>query len=361
MIRLISNQSGGDNSSVTNSPAGKSAAPVNSLPGKSFDQEANNLNIHTIPERFYRGQLPGSSGKAKKIVAILVIIVVLLGISTIVVLLTMKPIITVPTAPVINNRESNKNINANLNANSNTNFNANYNTNSNANNNTNGNLNVNVNSSSVNENVNGGLITPADDFTALPAGTDSDKDSLTDVEEGIFTTEIKKPDTDGDSYLDGEEVLNLYSPTGKGEKLIKGSAVKEYQNSKYSYSVLYPAIWEIKTMDSASSEVFFVSVGSEFVSLTVADNSDKLSLSDWYKNNIKSPAQSADLADIKVDGLSGIKDSRNMVVYLVKDQQVYIFAYNLAGAKIVNYETAFMMMVNSFKINSAAVKEPPKI
>lgn len=46
---------------------------------------------------------------------------------------------------------------------------------------------------------------------------DSDLDGLTDYEEiNIYGTDPLNPDTDGDSYSDGEEVLNGYNPLGDG-------------------------------------------------------------------------------------------------------------------------------------------------
>ncbi|MEI8361350.1 MAG: sulfatase-like hydrolase/transferase [bacterium] len=46
--------------------------------------------------------------------------------------------------------------------------------------------------------------------------TDTDKDGLSDMREKAMGTDRKNPDTDGDGYLDGEEVLNGYNPLGEG-------------------------------------------------------------------------------------------------------------------------------------------------
>lgn len=352
MIRLIANKEISETSALITDKKSVSPPPsaensrVGQSSGAAIDSELTNLNIHTIPERFYQGQVKkGSNGK--KIVAICLIVLVVLGVSTAVVLLTMKATVNVPVVapPVALVKENlNQNINNNITAPVDINS-ANTNTflsNVNA---------TNINVSETNNNINGGLLNSVEnDFTVLPAGKDSDEDGLTDLEESLYATGREKPDTDADSYLDGEEILNLYSPVAKGEKLNKSSVVKEYLNNKYSYSVLYPVSWQLKTLEGTSNEVFFVSVGSEFVDISVVDNMEKLPLHEWYKNNIKSPDKSTDLADIKVNGLSGIKDSRNMMVYLSGDKQVYILTYNLAGAKVVNYEATFMMMVNSFTV-----------
>lgn len=51
---------------------------------------------------------------------------------------------------------------------------------------------------------------------------DTDKDGLGDIEEKYkYGTNPNNPDTDGDSYLDGDEVKNEYNPNGEG-RLIEG-------------------------------------------------------------------------------------------------------------------------------------------
>ncbi len=46
---------------------------------------------------------------------------------------------------------------------------------------------------------------------------DTDGDGLPDVEEEIYGTDKNNPDTDGDGYKDGEEVRNGYNPLGEGK------------------------------------------------------------------------------------------------------------------------------------------------
>lgn len=51
---------------------------------------------------------------------------------------------------------------------------------------------------------------------------DSDKDGLVDVLETIFSTDPNNSDTDGDGYLDGNEIIHGYNPTKKapGDKVL---------------------------------------------------------------------------------------------------------------------------------------------
>ncbi|MFH0852976.1 MAG: hypothetical protein V1853_01040 [bacterium] len=51
---------------------------------------------------------------------------------------------------------------------------------------------------------------------AAPTIGDTDSDGLSDIDESFYGTEIDNQDTDGDGYLDGEEVDNGYNPNGTG-------------------------------------------------------------------------------------------------------------------------------------------------
>ncbi len=48
-----------------------------------------------------------------------------------------------------------------------------------------------------------------------PGGLDPDSDGLSDLEEPIYGTDLHNPDTDGDGFLDGNEVYHLYNPAAK--------------------------------------------------------------------------------------------------------------------------------------------------
>lgn len=56
-----------------------------------------------------------------------------------------------------------------------------------------------------------------DDFSKLLSPTDKDNDQLDDLQEVVYGTNPLNPDTDGDGYLDGEEIQNGYNPLGEGK------------------------------------------------------------------------------------------------------------------------------------------------
>ncbi len=61
--------------------------------------------------------------------------------------------------------------------------------------------------------------------TLLPApDTDADHDGLTNKEESYWNTDFQNPDTDGDGYLDGEEVSSNHDPLKPGPNDLLGKS-----------------------------------------------------------------------------------------------------------------------------------------
>ena len=102
--------------------------------------------------------------------------------------------------------------------------------------------------------------------------TDTDADSLTDIEEEIFDTDSGAWDTDGDGFYDGEEMVNLYNPRGTAPvKLIDSGLVQEYVNPKRQYRVYYPIAWENGLVDEEGRQVLFSSITGDFIEILVFD------------------------------------------------------------------------------------------
>ncbi len=184
--------------------------------------------------------------------------------------------------------------------------------------------------------------------TSTAENLDSDKDGLSDKEEILFLTDKLLPDTDGDGYLDGVEVVNLYDPTifATGKMLDGGNAVKSYNETRYS--LLYPKLWQ--TSVSQEGKVIFSAGDGEFVELLISPNSDALSIIDWYK------AQSLEGEE---QNLNEILNKNNLkvlikgnIVYINDYNYIYILTYNPInyeeGVLIENYSAVFSMMWQSF-------------
>ncbi len=60
-------------------------------------------------------------------------------------------------------------------------------------------------------------VSPVTSYNPTNEVGDPDNDGLTNAEERFYGTDPTKADTDGDGYLDGEEVRNGYNPKGPGK------------------------------------------------------------------------------------------------------------------------------------------------
>ena len=64
------------------------------------------------------------------------------------------------------------------------------------------------------------------------------------------------PDSDGDNFIDGRELIYLYSPINKEPvRLIDSGLVKEYVNPTFGYKVYYPAVWASGNIDKDFRDV----------------------------------------------------------------------------------------------------------
>ncbi|MCX6745573.1 MAG: hypothetical protein NTX00_00975 [Candidatus Parcubacteria bacterium] len=350
--------------------------PEQKLPQAEAKPKFEPYEIHVMPTKFHK-YLGVKRGGLGKIILIGLSILFVLGGTALGALYYLNLLGPKPAAqPVLNlnqpvnvnlnqnvnqananaNLNQNQNINANLNVNQNENLNVNLNANANANFNANLNLNQNINQN-ANLNLNTNVNAPsAQPVITYKSSLDSDSDGLTDVEEEIYGTEKRKPDTDGDGYLDGAEVINLFNPKVGGGALLETSGlVNKYSNPLFNYEILQPSIWLAKPNDESLREVIFQSSTGEYVEVLVADNPDKLDLVQWYL--LESPA--ADLNQLQKEttknGYQALISADHLNYYLIDTQnpdKVYVITYNIGDKKEVNFLTTFLMMKNSFKLIS---------
>ncbi len=342
------------------SPSTGSTSPA-STPPPAGDPSPK---IYTMPEKFRannNGKSP-SGGGTKRLVIILVVVLVVAGLG-IAGLYVFQNVLNKPANDNLNvnlNRNTNLNTNtANLNtantntANLNANTNANLNENANTNANTNGNGNDNANSN-ANQNTNTTVST-----TPLPSSADADDDGLTDTEELAYGTDAKKPDTDGDGFIDGKkvqtdgsiigEIYLGFNPTGTG-KLEDSTIVKRQANSSNTYSLLIPSTWTA-VLDQGGGVLVTPSQSTgETFQVRVSANPTNLTPQAWYQQTINA---SANTSSLKTEALNGfeILYSENMATaYLFQGTSVYSIAYDTGSLTQANYWTTFDMMVRSFKL-----------
>lgn len=198
---------------------------------------------------------------------------------------------------------------------------------------------------------------PAPAVKEVVSSLDTDQDGLTDVEEALYITDPKKSDTDGDGYLDGQEVQNLYNPSGTAPVRLADSAlVKTYTNATFGYTLLYPASWTVRALDEKNPrEVLFTAPTEEFIQVVVDDNADNLSALQWYTKQFPDVAP-ASLERIFVDTMDGVWTKDKTTAYLTTidasagKRLLYGVTYNYGERTEVNFVTTLKMMLQSFHV-----------
>jgi hypothetical protein len=190
---------------------------------------------------------------------------------------------------------------------------------------------------------------------AVPS-EDSDRDGLTDEEEKLFGTLSEKPDTDGDSFADGDEVLLGYDPAVVGKTLAENTALMNvYANTQIGFSVMHPAEWTVRSIDGTAN-LFELSVvpdtSGDLISVSVQNNPGGLTAADFYAENanvLESTVQSVQ----SWAGATGVFSNDGYTAYYTDDNYVYIITYTYGTKTEVDYVGTFNMMVRSMELTGS--------
>lgn len=193
---------------------------------------------------------------------------------------------------------------------------------------------------------------------------DADSDLLTDVEELMYGTDFNLPDTDGDGYLDGEELLNFYSPLAVGVNLKDSGLFQAYRNTPFDYEIIYPTAWTVNALDESEAVIIFSSPTSQFVQIVVEERAPGLAtVADWYASQV--PGLNTELIRTTVIGrtnLPAIISLDGKTIYFFYQDKVIAFSYNLGIEQAADYLTTWQVMRKSFTNNPDLVSlpsEPP--
>lgn len=188
----------------------------------------------------------------------------------------------------------------------------------------------------------------------LTAGADADADGLSDHEEVVFQTDPTRPDTDGDGFLDGNEVFNLYSPVAPPPvTLLESGIVKLYRDASFGYTIYYPTLWSTSsTIDGSRVSFKAQAPDADSINVTVVETGADVSLRSWYLSQYQKADINALQSYTSKQGYQGLQDGERLNTYIKKDKKVFIINYNLGGPDktVVWYRTLYGMMLNSLKI-----------
>lgn len=182
----------------------------------------------------------------------------------------------------------------------------------------------------------------------ISQGKDTDSDGLTDVEEYLYGTNFRDPDSDEDSFLDGNEVFHRYHPLGEAPAtLLDTGAVKVFTDATYPYSVYYPSTWSTTLSDA--NGVTFKSSRQATISVAWQEKDEATSLGAWLKE--KHPDVVSDVKEILTkEGYYGYTSSDDRTAYLNLGTAVATLTYDLGDSTKIEYLQTFQMMVNSFTL-----------
>lgn len=179
---------------------------------------------------------------------------------------------------------------------------------------------------------------------------DSDSDGLTDIEERMYRTDYRNPDSDGDTFLDGNEVFHRYDPVGVAPStLLDTGAVKVFSDSTLPFTLYYPVSWKA-SVDAAKSTVTFKTPNVASIVVTWSPKDVDLTVEDWILKNVKN----ADLATLQAsytkEGYYTLRSENDLIAYVDLGKMVYVMTYTLSTSTEISYTQTFAMMVNSLTV-----------
>jgi hypothetical protein len=156
-----------------------------------------------------------------------------------------------------------------------------------------------------------------------------------------------KTDSDNDTFLDREELVNLFNPSGTG-KLKDTDFVEAYVNSTYGFSVLYPEdfLAQPTGLNDRETILSYTPTG-EFFQVRVIENPTGETARDWYLDSDPSVSP-GELTDITVGSFKGVESPDGFTVVLADSQRLYTLHYDFGGQLEISFRSTFQMLVASF-------------
>ncbi len=178
---------------------------------------------------------------------------------------------------------------------------------------------------------------------------DTDSDGLTDIEERMYGTDYRNPDSDGDTFLDGNEVYHRYDPNGLSPStLLDTGAVKTFQDAGIAFTITYPANWK-PSSDIVKNIVMFKTPTLAQIVITGGKKDKILSLEDWILKNVQGVDITSLESSYSKEGYYVLRSKDGLIAYVDAGDVAIALTYDLNGSQEISYIQTFAMMVNSLK------------
>lgn len=182
--------------------------------------------------------------------------------------------------------------------------------------------------------------------------SDADADGLSDVEENLVGSSSAKPDTDGDGYIDGQEIQNGYSPIIAGAELGKLLLANFLETVKTNFTDNNFQLYYLKgwaaTAVPASRQVIITTGTGEIIRVSQKLKDTSVSAAGWYLQN--NPGVSlAQLRIVTAGTAQGVFSPNGLHAYIAdnNDNNLYVFDYIVENGVEFRYPTLFTMIIKS--------------
>lgn len=180
----------------------------------------------------------------------------------------------------------------------------------------------------------------------MSEGQDTDGDRLTDIEERLYGSNASQSDTDGDTYVDGDEVRSLFSPVSKGKKI----ADEPFMTTRMwnGWKLLLPVSWSVgEVLDRPGSAVIATGSTARFL-LDREANPSRLPLAEWLSRNQISGEMRAMTTKA---GMEVIQMNDDRTTFFAQGDTVLALTYDGATDKAFEYRATYALMVNTLLPN----------
>lgn len=185
---------------------------------------------------------------------------------------------------------------------------------------------------------------PPPELEPIRPGIDSDSDGLTDREEQlIYHSNPRNSDTDGDSFIDGNEVLHLYDPT---EAFSVGLALPVYRQVGFGFSLFVPESWSATppALGEGGEVMFSIPTGETIIIIGVpregVSEFARTFAADQFPDEIFE-------SYLSKGGFTGIRSEDGRMIILQLPGRLLVATYVLGDVRIIEFLRTFEMMMGS--------------
>ncbi len=180
----------------------------------------------------------------------------------------------------------------------------------------------------------------------LPKSLDFDSDGLTDIEESIIGSDEQVADTDGDSFLDGAELLAGFDPTKAGETLENSEKFQQYKNIDPAFSLAIPTAW-LQAEESTDEKKVFLAKNGDTITIELFKNQPPFTTTKWLEDTYPG-TDIAVFSQTAFNTFVGLEAQNGRQVIINIDSHIVLITYKVNGKAETGYPTIWEYILKSF-------------